>query len=118
MVHETETLDPTYVMPIDDGNQNYDVTGGTGDNTEGERTKQAKSPFDQLVIPDEHKLAILSLVSQHFRDKNRERQTDNAIRDNWVDIVRGKGTYTHSHSMDQRFRVEIQSLTHLIKIPN
>ncbi|KAI1804748.1 hypothetical protein F4811DRAFT_552621 [Daldinia bambusicola] len=57
----------------------------TGD--EGERSnqdpEQPKTVFDQLVLPDKHKDMILSLVTQHFRDKEGYKGQ--------ADIVRGKG---------------------------
>jgi hypothetical protein len=39
--------------------------------------------FDKLVLPDEHRHLILSLVAQHFRDKEAG--------DMDKDMVRGKG---------------------------
>lgn len=45
-----------------------------------------RGAFDQLVLPKGHKDMVLSLVSQHFRNKARQSQKDQQI-----DIVRGKG---------------------------
>ncbi|KAL2172749.1 hypothetical protein VTG60DRAFT_2568 [Thermothelomyces hinnuleus] len=47
-------------------------------------TESGGAPFDQLVLPPGHKEMVLSLVSQHFRDKE-----SNTFRS--MDIVRGKG---------------------------
>lgn len=47
--------------------------------------------FGQLVLPDGHKKMVLSLISQHFR--NKESQESN---DNHLDIVRGKGKSTRA----------------------
>ncbi|KAI1465513.1 uncharacterized protein F4812DRAFT_466485 [Daldinia caldariorum] len=46
--------------------------------------EQPKTVFDQLVLPDKHKDMILSLVTQHFRDKESSHTGE-------ADIVRGKG---------------------------
>ncbi|KAI1455400.1 hypothetical protein F4805DRAFT_459782 [Annulohypoxylon moriforme] len=45
---------------------------------------ESKTAFDQLVLPDTHKGMILSLVTQHFRDKESSHNGE-------ADIVRGKG---------------------------
>lgn len=51
--------------------------------------------FGQLVLPPGHKDMILSLVSQHFRNKSRQNQKDEQ-----VDIVRGKGkTFSHPYAV-------------------
>ena len=47
-----------------------------------------ETAFDQLVLPEGHKKMVLSLIAQHFRDK--ESGTTDTEQ---VDIVRGKGTY-------------------------
>ncbi|KAK3998263.1 hypothetical protein QBC44DRAFT_314084 [Cladorrhinum sp. PSN332] len=45
-----------------------------------------ETSFDQLVLPRGHKDMVLSLITQHFRDKDLGRSGDDQ-----VDIVRGKG---------------------------
>ena len=42
--------------------------------------------FDQLVLPPGHKDMVLSLIAQHFRDKESAARSAEQ-----VDIVRGKG---------------------------
>jgi hypothetical protein len=75
-------LDLTYLKPVD--------TPTTGDgekrNKETSEGEKLKTPFDQLVIPDEHKRMVLSLIAQHFRDKESASSDDDQ-----ADIVRGKG---------------------------
>lgn len=45
-----------------------------------------ETAFDQLVLPEKHKDIVVSLVAQHYRDK------ESAAKDyEQVDIVRGKG---------------------------
>lgn len=55
-----------------------------GDGQPRDGPKEPKTVFDQLVLPGGHKDMILSLVTQHFRDKESSRNDQ-------VDIVRGKG---------------------------
>lgn len=43
--------------------------------------------FAQLVLPKGHKEMVLSLISQHFRNKQSPESNDENL-----DIVRGKGT--------------------------
>jgi hypothetical protein len=51
-------------------------------------TEDDKTAFGRLVLPPGHKNMVLSLISQHFRNKAAQRDRD---RDEQVDIVRGKG---------------------------
>ncbi|SCO37091.1 uncharacterized protein FFNC_05445 [Fusarium fujikuroi] len=51
-------------------------------------TEDDKTAFGQLVLPPGHKKMVLSLISQHFRNKAMQRERQ---RDEQVDIVRGKG---------------------------
>ncbi|KAF4454438.1 Protein MSP1 [Fusarium austroafricanum] len=51
-------------------------------------TEDDKTAFGQLVLPPGHKKMVLSLISQHFRNKAMQRERE---RDEQVDIVRGKG---------------------------
>jgi len=64
-------------------------TTGVGEKNSKESSegKKPRTPFDQLVIPDEHKRMVLSLIAQHFRDKESASSDDDQ-----ADIVRGKGT--------------------------
>lgn len=55
---------------------------------------QLKTPFDQLVLPDGHKDVILSLVTQHFRDRKSAQSEGD-----FADIVRGKGTDTSTPTL-------------------
>lgn len=49
--------------------------------------KEATQPaFDQLVLPDGHKNIVLSLISQHYRNRDSGRRNIDQS-----DIVRGKG---------------------------
>ncbi|KAK4454247.1 P-loop containing nucleoside triphosphate hydrolase protein [Podospora aff. communis PSN243] len=73
-------LDLTYLSDIETINK----AGESVDATDRHR----KSAFDRLVLPDEHKRLIHSLVAQHFRDKQRQNRT---TEDEQMDIVRGKG---------------------------
>lgn len=53
-------------------------------------SERPETAFDQLVLPSGHKRMLLSLVAQHFRDK--EATSEQGIReDDRTDIVRGKG---------------------------
>lgn len=45
-----------------------------------------KTAFGRLVLPKGHREMVLSLISQHFRNKASQKG-----RDEQVDIVRGKG---------------------------
>ena len=45
-----------------------------------------EKPFDQLVLPRGHKELVVSLISQHFRNKESA-----ALRKKQTDIIRGKG---------------------------
>ena len=60
-----------------------------GDNTpqnEADDFPKRETAFDQLVLPEKHKDIVVSLVAQHYRDK------ESAAKDyEQVDIVRGKG---------------------------
>ncbi|RGP60190.1 protein msp1 [Fusarium sporotrichioides] len=53
-----------------------------------DETEDDKTAFGQLVLPSGHKKMVLSLISQHFRNKATQRERDE---DEQVDIVRGKG---------------------------
>lgn len=46
----------------------------------------SQSAFDQLVLPDGHKNIVLSLISQHYRNRDSGRRSIDQS-----DIVRGKG---------------------------
>ncbi|KAK6949515.1 hypothetical protein Daesc_009597 [Daldinia eschscholtzii] len=71
-------LDLTYlseVQPSDMGDESDRPNQDPG---------KPKTVFDQLVLPGKHKDMILSLVTQHFRDKESSHNDQS-------DIVRGKG---------------------------
>ncbi|KAK4448913.1 hypothetical protein QBC34DRAFT_300198 [Podospora aff. communis PSN243] len=71
-------LDLTYLTDIQPSLFQYSNTGDDDNETD-------QTSFDRLVLPDGHKDMILSLVTQHFRDKeSAKNETD-------LDIVRGKG---------------------------
>ncbi|KAF5988631.1 putative aaa family atpase protein [Fusarium bulbicola] len=53
-----------------------------------DETEDDKTAFGRLVLPTGHKKMVLSLISQHFRNKATQRDKE---RDEQVDIVRGKG---------------------------
>ena len=77
-------LDLECLKPVGSGNMKNDDesvsenVGAVDDDTE--------ASFDQLVLPKGHKEMVLSLVAQHFRNK----ETVATVRDQF-DIVRGKG---------------------------
>ncbi|KAI0116394.1 hypothetical protein GGR51DRAFT_574691 [Nemania sp. FL0031] len=56
----------------------------SGDENSNENSKEHRLAFDELVLPDGHKDMILSLVTQHFRNKE-------SLHNEQADIVRGKG---------------------------
>lgn len=60
-------------------------TSDDSDNDEGSNNA-SKTTFSQLVLPPGHKKMVLSLVSQHFRNKESFKR-----RNEKVDIVKGKG---------------------------
>ena len=78
-------LDLTYLTDV--------VGSGGGDPLETNEsddevdTDDDKSAFGRLVLPEGHKDMVLSLVSQHFRNKKTQQGKDEQ-----VDIVRGKGS--------------------------
>jgi signal recognition particle GTPase len=57
-------------------------------NVEGTTEKEQKqtTAFEELVLPSGHKDMLLSLISQHFRDKESTTADEDQN-----DIVRGKG---------------------------
>ncbi|KAK4174387.1 hypothetical protein QBC36DRAFT_42236 [Triangularia setosa] len=62
---------------------------GKADRAAGDMTEQSmprQLAFDQLVLPDGYKDMVLSLISQHYRDKASQ-----TGRKGQVDIIRGKG---------------------------
>lgn len=95
-------LDLTYLDPIDSARKTKLELGSENDAKakEVERlqdggqytesaAKQAKlrdTAFDQLVLPEGHKEMVMSLIAQHFRDKDSL-----SAEKEQVDIVRGKG---------------------------
>lgn len=68
--------------------------------TDGDRFKKDKgqepaTAFDRLVLEEGHRPMIVSLVAQHFRDK----ESITGQREH-VDIVKGKGNWIQCHSLD------------------
>ncbi|EPE09048.1 aaa family atpase [Ophiostoma piceae UAMH 11346] len=66
----------------DDNGNEGDVHDDSSDDDDG----GGKTAFSRLVLPGGHKRMVLSLVSQHFRNKASQKH-----RDERVDIVKGKG---------------------------
>ncbi|KAJ4388571.1 hypothetical protein N0V93_006029 [Gnomoniopsis smithogilvyi] len=64
------------------------TSGEMGDSTvdDDDSDDEDKSAFGQLVLPPGHKSMVLSLISQHFRNKSTQKYGEEQ-----VDIVRGKG---------------------------
>ncbi|KAH9429118.1 hypothetical protein MCOR02_010528 [Pyricularia oryzae] len=63
-----------------------DVVSSAEDATPSDHDEEDQGAFGQLVLPGGHKDMVLSLVSQHFRNKNRAH-----AKDEQTDIVGGKG---------------------------
>lgn len=63
---------------------------GTNESTEGgvHPSQNERGAFSQLVLPPGHKKMVLSLISQHFRNKGSSSGSENSEQ---LDIVRGKG---------------------------
>ena len=80
-------LDLNYLSEIDEAHK------ARGE-FQGSRGQLPRAAFDRLVLPDEHKRLIQSLVAQHFRDKENW-----TAKDEQLDIVRGKGEDFVSMSM-------------------
>ncbi|RSL86169.1 hypothetical protein CEP51_002958 [Fusarium floridanum] len=84
----TAKLDLAFLTDIRSSNtSSKDNSSSTVDGKEAEETDASQpTAFDRLVLPEGHKPMILSLIAQHFRDKeSKGAQTEQ------VDIVRGKG---------------------------
>ncbi|KAI6498170.1 hypothetical protein MCOR18_000238 [Pyricularia oryzae] len=62
-----------------------DVVSSAEDATPSDHDEEDQGAFGQLVLPGGHKDMVLSLVSQHFRNKNRAH-----AKDEQTDIVGGK----------------------------
>ncbi|KAJ4325078.1 hypothetical protein N0V84_003621 [Fusarium piperis] len=73
-------LDLDYLSEVTDVGEDYINTAGD-DSDEDDKTA-----FGRLVLPKGHREMVLSLISQHFRNKASQKG-----RDEQVDIVRGKG---------------------------
>lgn len=59
------------------------IDRGQSDDDDDEASQGA---FGQLVLPPGHKTMVLSLISQHFRNKQSPESNDENL-----DLVRGKG---------------------------
>ena len=75
-------LDLSYLISVN----NSTVEDNINENDESDDDEDDKTAFGRLVLPRGHKKMVLSLIAQHFR--NKESQQD---KDEQVDIVRGKG---------------------------
>ncbi|KAH6874048.1 hypothetical protein B0T10DRAFT_588244 [Thelonectria olida] len=73
-------LDLAYLTDISGSSE--DVTAADGE----EEDEEDKTAFGRLVLPEGHREMVLSLISQHFRNKISQKD-----REEQVDIVRGKG---------------------------
>ena len=71
----------------DASSDNSDIESRRNDDSDDEESDDGKSSFSKLVLPSGHKKMVLSLVSQHFRNKASQKSLDER-----VDIVKGKGT--------------------------
>jgi hypothetical protein len=78
----TAQLDLHYLAEI----QTPELRGEPTDQSLQDHQNTSKTAFDRLVLERGHKDMILSLIAQHFRDKElRTGQVDQ------FDIVKGKG---------------------------
>lgn len=89
--HFTAQLDLTYLTEVRDPGlpiPSEEKNGETIDDMRREKPFERKdTAFGRLVLEREHKNMIISLITQHFRDKQiKGAQTEQ------VDIIRGKGT--------------------------
>lgn len=57
--------------------------------TDDDLEEGGQGAFGQLVLPQGHKKMVLSLISQHFRNKGSQETGDKEL-----DIVRGKGKFS------------------------
>lgn len=96
-------LDLTYLSPINSNStEKAKQEGEEGKNEkreedEGDSIGATKTAFDQLILPDGHREMVLSLIAQHFRDKDSAKSEKEQ-----VDLVRGKGkTPEHCFSSNQ-----------------
>jgi hypothetical protein len=85
-------LDLTYLT--DD--QPSDLTQVGSSDREKDHAER-KTAFDRLVLPPGHTDMILSLITQHFRDKESARSHSD-----YTDIVRGKGQQHFSYIVAER----------------
>jgi hypothetical protein len=69
----------------------------------GSGSGREETAFDRLVLPEGHKSFIVSLVVQHFRNKDRARES----RSQEVDIVRGKGRFVLATPGTQMFLIAV-----------
>lgn len=83
------SLDLTYLSPITSLSraESHEEAADAENKTE-KQVDKSESAFEQLVLPPGHKEMVLSLIAQHFRDK--ESVTADTEQ---VDIVRGKGMH-------------------------
>ena len=82
-------LDLEYLSDVNDANEGETAVD------EDDEDEDDKTAFGRLVLPEGHKEMVLSLISQHFRNKVSQKG-----REEQVDIVRGKGNH-HSFRLQE-----------------
>ena len=68
-------------------------TGNATEQSDDDLEEGGQGAFGQLVLPPGHKKMVLSLISQHFRNKESKESNDKQL-----DIVRGKGKFLLAHA--------------------
>ncbi|KAK4185103.1 hypothetical protein QBC35DRAFT_454583 [Podospora australis] len=80
-------LDLSYLSPVHANRHKVEeVEIGVGRESSAPENSRPDLAFNQLVLPDGHKQMVLSLIAQHFRDKESTASSSEQF-----DIVRGKG---------------------------
>jgi hypothetical protein len=69
-------------------------TGSATEQSDDDLEEGGQGAFGQLVLPPGHKKMVLSLISQHFRNKESKESNDKQL-----DIVRGKGKLLLAHAI-------------------
>lgn len=70
-------------------------SGNAAEKTDDDLDEGTQGAFGQLILPPGHKKMVLSLISQHFRNRVSQERNDEQ-----VDIVRGKGKIKFCLSRD------------------
>lgn len=76
----------TAVLDLDNLLEIKHLSDQNAETADDDLDEDSNGAFGQLVLPEGHKKMVLSLISQHFRNKQ---SPDN--KDEQLDIVRGKG---------------------------